>query len=189
MKPSKINKKLSGGNESLISQKPANPMKEIKIAQISLNIGVGKDEDKLKKGLKLLKMISNQTPIQTITKKRIPGWSLRPGLAIGCKVNIRKNKEEMLKKLLTAKGNALSKKNFDEQGSFSFGIPEYIDIPGIDYDPELKIMGLEVAVALERPGFRIKKRKICPKKIGKYHKISKEDAIQSIQKKFNTKIT
>lgn len=163
-------------------------MREIKIAQVSLNIGAGKDEDKLKKGLKLLKKISGQTPVQTITKKRIPTWDLRPGLAIGAKVNIRKNKEELLKRLLAAKGNALFKKNFDNQGSFSFGIPEYIDITGVEYDHELKIMGLEVAVTLERPGFRIKKRKIHAKKIGKNHRISKEEAIQFIQKKFDTKV-
>ena len=168
--------------------KTTNLMREIKIAQISLNIGAGKDEDKLKKGLILLKKISNQTPVQTITKKRIPGWGLRPGLAIGCKVNIRKNKEEMFKRLLAAKENTLSKKNFDNQGNLAFGIPEYIDILGIDYDPELKIMGLEAAVTLERPGFRIKKKKIRSKKIGKHHKIPKEEAIQFIQKKFNTKI-
>lgn len=165
-----------------------NPMREIKIAQISLNMGVGKDEEKLKKGLKLLKKITGQNPTSTTTNKRIPGWSLRPGLAIGCKVNIRKNKDEMLKRLLVAKENILSNRNFDNQGNFSFGIPEYIDIEGIEYDPELKIIGLEVAVTLERPGFRIKKRKICPKKIGKEHQISKEEAIQFIQKKFNTKI-
>jgi large subunit ribosomal protein L5 len=165
-----------------------NPMREIKIAQISLNMGISKDEEKLKKALKLLEKISNQAPVQTITKKRIPGWGLRPGLVIGCKVTIRKKKEEMLKRLLTAKENILSKKNFDRQGNFSFGIPEYIDILGMEYDPELKIMGLEAAVTLERPGFRIKKRKICPKKVGEYHRITKEEAIQFIQKKFNTKI-
>jgi large subunit ribosomal protein L5 len=163
-------------------------MKEIKIVQISLNIGSGKDEDKLKKGLKLLKKIANQEPITTTTKKRIPGWGLRPGLNIGCKVTIRKNTEEMLKRLLAARENTLSQKNFDAQGNFSFGIPEYIDILGMEYDPDLKIMGLEAAVTLERPGFRIKKRKIRTKKIGKYHKISKEEAIQFVQKKFDTKV-
>ncbi len=165
-----------------------NPMKEIKIAQISLNIGSGKDEEKLKKGLKLLKKIANQEPIKTTTKKRIPGWGLRPGLNIGCKVTIRKNTDEMLKKLLAARENTLSQKNFDAQGNLSFGIPEYIDILGMEYDPELKIMGLEVAVTLERPGFRIKKRKIKTKKVGKRHIISKEEAIRFVQKKFNTKV-
>ena len=165
-----------------------NPMREIRVTQISLNIGVGKNEEKLKKALKLLKAISKSTPIKRITDKRIPGWGLRPGLSIGCKVTIRKNTNEMLKRLLVAKENELSKKNFDNRGNFSFGIPEYIDIEGIEYDPELKIMGLEAAVTLERPGFRIKKRKIKTKKIGKKHQMSKEEAIAFVEEKFGTKI-
>lgn len=171
-----------------MEEKKLNPMREIRIAQISLNIGVGKDEDKLKKGLKLLKKITQLTPVQTTTQKRIPGWSLRPGLAIGCKVNVRKQTTELLKRLLVAKENILSQKNFDTQGNFAFGIPEYIDIQGIEYDPDLKIMGLEVAVTLERPGFNTKKRRIKPKKIGSKHQITKEEAIQFIQKKFSTTI-
>lgn len=167
---------------------PDNPMREIKISQISLNIGTGKDEAQLKRGLKLLQKISGQTVVQTATKKRIPGWELRPGLMIGCKVTIRKKTSDLLKRLLAARKNILSKKNFDQGGNFSFGIPEYIDIPGIEYDPELKMMGLEAAVTLERKGFRIKKRKIKRRKIGKHHQITKEEAIKFIQEKFDIKI-
>ena len=35
---------------------------------------------------------------------------------------------------------------------------------------KIGIMGLEVCVTLERPGFRVKKRKIMPRKISKNHK-------------------
>ena len=165
-----------------------NPMKSIRITQISLNMGVGKDEDKLKRGIKLLKKITGMEPVKTFTKKRIPGWGLRPGLAIGCKATVRKNMHEMLKRLLAARENTLAAANFDRQGNFSFGIPEYIDIQGMEYDPDLKIIGLEVAVTLERPGFRISKRKIQPKRIGKEHLITQEEAIAFIKKKFNTQI-
>jgi len=171
-----------------MTETKTNPMKEIRIAQLSLNIGAGKDENLLKKGLKLLQKITSSTPVKTLTQKRIPGWQLRPGLAIGCKVTIRKNTAALLKRLLVAKENTLTSKNFDQQGNFSFGIPEYIDIEGIEYDPELKIIGLEVAVTLERAGFSIKKRKIQTKKIGKKHQITKDDAIQFIKEKFNTTI-
>src|SRR3989339_1029028 len=98
-----------------------NQMREIKISKITLNSGIGKDEEKLKKALKLLNKITGLKPVSTITKKRIPGWGLRPGLAIGCKVTIRKGTEELLKRLLVAKENKLSKKNLDTEGNFSFG--------------------------------------------------------------------
>lgn len=157
-------------------------MKEIHIAKITLNIGSGKDEDHLKRGLKLLQKLSGMTPVKTQTKKRIPGWGLRPGLVIGCKVTIRKNAEQLLKRILVAKENTLSIRNFDTQGSFSFGVPEYIDIEGIEYDPELKIMGLEVAVTLERKGYRVKKRKLSSSKVGKSHQVAKQEAIDFVKK-------
>jgi len=158
-----------------------NLMKKIRVTKITLNIGAGKNEDLLKKGLKLLQKLSPLKPVKTVAKKRIPTWGLRPGLAIGCKVTIRKDAEKLLKRLLVAKENILSKKNFDAQGNFSFGIPEYIDIEGLEYDPDLKIMGLEVAVTLERPGFRNKHKKIKSTKVGDSHKITKEDAILFVQ--------
>src|SRR3989344_5573443 len=159
-----------------------NKMKQIKIAKITLNIGAGKNEDMLKKGLKLLQKLTPQTPVKTLAKKRIPGWGLRQGLAIGCKVTVRKGAEELLRRLLVAKNNTLSQKNFDTEGNFSFGVPEYIDIQGLEYDPELKIMGLEAAVTLIRPGYRVKKRKIKPGNLGKNHKVTREDAIAFVQK-------
>lgn len=158
-----------------------NIMKKIRIEKITLNIGAGKNEDLLKKGLQLLQKLSPSAPVKTITKKRIPGWGLRPGLAIGCKVTLRNDCESMLKRLLAAKGNILEERNFDLSGNFSFGIPEYIDIAGLSYDPELKIIGLEAAVTLARPGFRVSRRKMRPSPIGKPHRITKEESIQFVR--------
>ena len=45
--------------------------------------------------------------------------------------------------LIEAKDNILINKQFDEFGNLAFGIHEYIDIPGIEYDPKIGIMGLE----------------------------------------------
>ena len=158
-----------------------NSMKEIRIAKVTLNVGAGKNEELLKKGLKLLQKLSPQTPVKTMAKRRIPAWGLRPGLTIGCKVTIRKEAETLLKRLLAAKGMALLAKNFDQQGNFSFGVPEYIDITGLEYDPELKIIGLEAAVTLERPGFRVKKRRLHPVPVGKKQRISQEEAIAFVK--------
>src|SRR3989338_9851958 len=102
-----------------------NIMRNIRIAKVTLNIGAGKNEDHLKKGLKLLEKLAPTAPIKTMTSKRIPGWGLRPGLVIGCKATVRKNPQELLKRMLAAKRNTLSARNFDSQGNFSFGIPEY----------------------------------------------------------------
>ncbi len=166
-----------------------NKMKEIKVAKVTLNIGAGKDQNQIKKGIMLLRNITNEKPVETVTKKRIAGWGIRPGLPIGCKVTLRKEKAvKLLKNLINAKESKLNEKQFDDNGNIAFGIAEYIDIPEVKYDPKIGIIGLEVCVTLERAGYRVKKRKICKRKIHKNHKISKEEAIEFMKKEFGIKI-
>ena len=154
-----------------------------------MNIGAGKDANKLEKGMKLLKLLTGIEPIKTFTTKRIPGWSLRPGLPIGCKITLRGEKaREILKQLLEANDFLLKDKQFDNNGNVAFGIKEYIDIPNIKYDPEISIMGFEICVTLERPGYRVKKRRNLKSKIGKMHKVNKEEAISFMQENFNIKL-
>jgi large subunit ribosomal protein L5 len=166
-----------------------NQMQQVKIEKLTLNIGAGKDQAKLDKGILLIKAITGIDPIKTVTSKRIPGWGLRPGLPIGCKLTLRKNKAiEILTRLLEAKDKLLKNSQFDAQGNISFGIHEYIDIPGVEYDPKIGILGLQVCISLERAGFRVKRRRLEPKKIPKKHQISKEEAVQFMAKKFGVSI-
>lgn len=167
-----------------------NPMQQVRIEKVTLNIGVGEAGDKLERAVVLLNKITGGKPVKTKTMKRIPTWGLRPNLTIGCKITLRKKKaEEVLIRLFKAGDNKLKPRQFDKEGNFSFGIPEYIDIPGAEYDPKIGIIGLEVAVTLEKPGFRIKRRSLKNKKIPKKHKISKEEAMKFISEKFNIKIS
>ena len=166
-----------------------NPMKNIRVEKITLNIGAGKDQTRLEKGLVLLNAITNATPIKTITNKRIQEWGLRPGLPIGCKLTLRKDKAiKILSRLLDAVENKLREKQFDNNGNVAFGIHEYIEIPGVKYDPKIGIMGLEVCITLERPGYRVKKRKLLVRKIPSRHRISKQEAIDFMVKNFNTRV-
>src|SRR3989344_871796 len=128
-----------------------NAMRNIKIEKVTVNIGAGKEQSKLEKGIKLLEAITGLKPLTTVAKRRIPNWGLRPGLPIGCKVTLRKEKiMQIFPQFLKAKNNVLKERQFDNNGSFAFGIPEYIDIPGVRYDPDIGVMGLEVCVTLER---------------------------------------
>jgi len=166
-----------------------NIMKQIKVVKLTLNIGAGKEQAVLERGVSLLKQITGIDPIKTITQKRIPGWGLRPGLPIGCKITIRgAGASKLIKRLLTAKNNMLSKNNFDEEGNVSFGIKEYIDIPETKYDPKIGIMGLQASITLERPGFRVKKRKVMKRAIPRGHRISRDDSIGFMKDRFGIKI-
>ena len=158
-------------------------MRDIRIEKLTLNIGAGKEQAVLEKGIILLKNITGLSPVKTITQKRIANWGLRPGLPIGCKLTFRRDKaKELAQRLLAARSNVLSQNNFDNNGNVSFGIHEYIDIPGVKYDPKIGIMGLQASLTLQRPGFRIKRRKIKPASIGKKHSITKQEAIAFVQK-------
>ena len=166
-----------------------NKMKQIRVGKVTLNIGAGKEQSKLDKAVALLKNITNRNPVKTITNKRIQEWGLRPGLPIGCKVTLRGNEaKELLIRLLDAHDNKLNETNFDKFGSISFGIYEYINIPSVNYDPKIGIMGLQACVTLERPGFRIKRRDMKKRSIPLRHMIKKEEAIEFMKKEFNIKL-
>lgn len=168
-----------------------NVSKNLKIEKVTLNIGAGKDQTVLEKGLKLLSSIVPELkPVKTVTQKRIPDWGLRPGLPIGCKVTLRKKlARDMLVRLLKAKANTLKESQFDNNGNVAFGIHEYIDIPGVKYIPEIGIMGLEVCVTLERNGYRVKRRRLKNAKISSKHRITKEEAIAFMKKEFDVKVS
>lgn len=164
-------------------------MRDIRIEKITLNIGAGKDQTKLGNAVNLLKDLTGEKPVKTFTNKRIQEWGLRPGLPIGCKVTLRKDKaKQMLSRLVDAKEKVLEESQFDDNGNVSFGLAEYIDIEGAKYDPKVGIMGLQVCVTLERPGFRIRRRRLMKRKIPDKHKITKEDAMNFMKKEFNVKI-
>ncbi len=160
-----------------------NPMREIKIEKVVLSIGG--TEENLEKGFKLLKMLTGRTPSKTTSKKRIPALGIRPGLEIGAVVTLRENIEETLKKMLSANDNVLKRKQISEN-NFSFGIGEYIEIPGIEYQRDIGIRGLDVTVVFVRAGKRVKKRKIKKSKIPKKQSISPEEIIKFMEEKFNT---
>ncbi|MFA6088968.1 MAG: 50S ribosomal protein L5 [Candidatus Woesearchaeota archaeon] len=166
-----------------------NVMRNIRIGKVTLNLGAGKDIPKLEKGQKLFKILTGVDSVKTITHKRIQQWGLRPGLPIGCKVTLRgEEAKELIMRLLTAKDFTLSERSFDNEGNFAFGIHEYIEIANFDYIPEIGLLGFEVCVSLERPGFRVKKRRMKQAKVGKKHRISKQDSIEFAKLNLSVKI-
>lgn len=166
-----------------------NKMKEIMIEKVTVNIGVGAPGERLDFAKDLIKKLSGRTPIETTAKRREPVFKLRKGLPIGAKVTLRKSSaRDFLDKALSARRRVLSEGNFDRTGNFSFGIAEYIDFPGVKYDPAIGMFGFDVAVTLLRRGKRVETRRIAKSKVGKRHRVSKEDAIGFAKSELNAKI-
>jgi large subunit ribosomal protein L5 len=167
-----------------MTKEKINPMNEIKIEKVIL--GVGGTGDYLEKGYKLLKYLTGKAPMKTKAQKRIPTWSVRPGLEVGAVITLRKDHKEFLKKMLTTIDNVLKKKQVSEN-TLSFGIKEYIEIPGAEYQRDIGIMGFDVTVTFKRAGRRVKLRKIKSGKVGKKQIIQKEEVIKFMEDNFGTK--
>ncbi len=166
-----------------------NPMQQVAIEKVTINVGVGEGGAKLENAINVLKKVVGRTPVKTMTTKRIPDFGVRPNTVIGCKLTLRgEAAEKFLKRALAAAENTVRETSFDNEGNFAFGIKEYIDLPDVKYDPSLGIIGMDVCVTLKRPGYRVKWRRMRPAKVGLHHRVSREDAME-FAKRFGAKIS
>jgi len=158
-------------------------MRQLKIAKVTVNMGVGEGGERLAKAEALLEKIAGQKPTRTYAKSTNPTFGIRKGLPIGCKVTLQKEKaENFLKKAFDAVDYKIKTSSFDDCGNLSFGIKEHINIPGVKYDPSVGIFGMDVCITIERPGYRIKRRKISKSRISKHHIVTKEEAMEFIKR-------
>ena len=170
--------------EKKTKQDNENAMRKIRIERVVLSIGGTAEE--LNKGVKLLKFLTGKNPARMKSRKRIPALGVRPGLEIGAVVTLRKGMEEMLRRVLATNDNTLRKKQVGTN-SFSFGVKEYIEIPGIEYQRDIGIRGFDVTVVFKRAGRRVKLRKAKAGKIPHKQHISSEEMIKFMEENFNTR--
>jgi len=131
-----------------------NPMQVPKLEKIVINMGVGEatgDAKKLDNAVAELTLISGQKPVKTLAKKAIAGFKIRKGLAIGCKVTLRKARMyEFLERLVTIAlprvrdFRGIQGKGFDGRGNFAMGMKEQIVFPEINYDRVEAVRGMDI---------------------------------------------
>jgi large subunit ribosomal protein L5 len=172
---------------SQISQE--NPMRKIKIGKVVVNIAVGKSGEPLDKAARILEELTGNKPCRRNAKQTIKNFGIRKGEPITCMVSLRKiNAEKFTDKVMEAKGRTIKRSSFDNIGNVSFGLKEHIEIPGVKYDPELGIYGMNINITLERPGYRIKRRRRCRSDIKPTHKVTPKEAMEFLKEQFSVQI-
>lgn len=166
-----------------------NPMKRPFLEKMVLNIGVGAGGEELERAVAILETITGKKPVKTISKKNVKEFNLRKGRPIGCKVTVRgKEAEKLLKRLIIVNNNKMLRKSFDNYGNFGFGITEHISIPGVEYDAQTGLWGLDIMGRIVRPGMRVRYRRKQRSKIPKHHYVSRDEAQYYLEKIFNIQI-
>lgn len=163
-----------------------NIMKTVSLEKVTVNICVGNDKQAMVKAEKLLRKLTDKTPVKNSAKKRIAAYTIRPGLPIGYKVTLRRDDaNKFLQWVLDSKGKKFNSNSIDNNANFSIGFHEYLDLNGMKYDADIGIMGFEVMVTFTRPGFRIKSRLLKKSKIPQRHRVKKEEVIDYMKENFN----
>ncbi len=133
-----------------------NPMEIPKISKIVINIGVGEAKDnpkELEAAVGDLEKITGQKVVTTKAKKSIANFKLREGVAIGCKVTLRREKMyEFLDRFFNVAlprvrdFSGINGDSFDGRGNYNVGIKEQIIFPEIEYDKIDKIRGMDIVI-------------------------------------------
>lgn len=165
------------------------PMRKIRVSKVVVNIGLGKSGEAIERGKKVLEQVTGQAPAQTKAKRSVRDFGIHKGEPIGVVVTTRGAKTAaLIAKLLAAREKKLQESSFDPRGSVSFGIREHIEVPGIRYDPAIGILGMNVSILLERPGFAVARRSRRTSRVGKSHLVSKDEAIQYFKDNFGVTV-
>jgi len=160
-----------------------------RVAKVTINIGVGEAGEKLSKAETVLKNITGNKPVQTLSKTTNKDWGIRKGMPIGCKVTLRKKKAiDFLVEALKIRENKIADYSFDDQGNLSFGIPDHTLFKDQKYDPSIGIFGMDIAVTMEKPGYRVKHRRINRGKIPKKYQVTREETMKYFAEEFKVEV-
>ena len=133
-----------------------NPMSLPRLAKIVVSMGVGaatQDKKILETAVEALTEIAGQKPVITRARKSVAGFRLREGMAIGCKVTLRRQRMyEFLDRLVSLAlprvrdVRGINRSAFDGRGNYSLGLAEQLVFPELNPDKYLKAQGLNITL-------------------------------------------
>jgi len=163
----------------------ANTLSEIRVAKLCININPGSVGDEVTRASRVIEQLTKQKAMFARSHRTIPKFGVRRNDKIAAYVTVRGPRAmEILNRALQVKDYELSQRCFSVEGNFGFGVKEHIDL-GLKYDRDIGIHGMDLYVVLERPGYRVSRRKHCQTRIGPKQRVSKEEAKEWYVQKFN----
>jgi large subunit ribosomal protein L5 len=166
-----------------------NPMREVFVDKVVVHMGVGEGGEKLSKAVDLMKQITGNSPVRSNAKKTNPTFGIRKGSPISCKVTLRGKKAgEFLDRALKIIDRKLTPGQFDRSGNFSFGIEEHTDFPGMSYDPQIGIYGMDINVVLARRGIRVSRRHIEQHRLPQKQQVNPQDAQSFLKERYSVEV-
>jgi large subunit ribosomal protein L5 len=127
-----------------------------KMTKIVVNMGVGKaaaEKKYLEEALDVLKQITGQKPLVTLSRKSIANFKLREGMSIGCKVTLRgKRMYEFLDRLVSIAlprvrdFRGLDPNAFDGRGNYNLGLTEQLVFPELNPDKFTYSQGMNITL-------------------------------------------
>ena len=159
------------------------------VEKVTVHMGVGESGQHLVNAEEILKTITGQGVVRCFAKRTLPAFAIKKNEPIGCKVTLRGQRAQgFLETALCIVEKTLDRSQFYSLGNVSFGIEEHTDFPGMRYDPNIGVFGMDVTVVIKRPGERICKRRIATRKIPTDHRVTVEDAIAFLNGSYGVEV-
>ena len=109
------------------------------------------DSKKVDAAANEMALITGQKPVVIKSKKSVATFKLREGMAVGCKVTLRRDRMyEFLDRLVNIAlpqvrdFRGLPGRSFDGRGNYAMGLSEQIVFPEIDYDSVDEMRGMDI---------------------------------------------
>ena len=131
-----------------------------RIEKIVINMGVSASLEKgaVDDAAHDLMAITGRKPVQTKAKVSIANFKLREGMAVGCRVTLRRDiMWEFFDRLVAAAlprirdFRGIPAKSFDGRGNYSLGISDQTIFPEIELDKIKRQQGMDITIVTSAP--------------------------------------
>ena len=165
-------------------------MKRISVDKVVINVGVGKSGEPMEKAKNALLELTGHKPDVRGAKETIRDFGIHKGEPIGVIVTLRREPAvEFLKRVvMQLRGMCSRRRHLTTTATFLLAFMNILTSQGTKYNPDIGIFGMDINVVLSRPGYRIARKSRKRSKIGKTHRINRDEAIEFFKQEYGAEV-